>query len=215
LIRVCYSILLLSYLTLSVDIAVLVDDASAHLPPTDAQLERHVQVMQEEITRQTSQTQARMISEAQGQGRANSEQAQRKRREREQKRAADAARRAGLAIEDVAHFSPGPPADLLTPTPTRPDTPSNSASNHIPYVVQIPASSTSLDWYKTTNSVYDKLSAARDAGVWIYPFNESQRARCDVFRDLWEQGYFMGGGIKFGGDWLVYPGAFLSLTPEF
>lgn len=171
--------------------------------------------MQEEITRQTSQTQARMISEAQGQGRANSEQAQRKRREREQKRAADAARRAGLAIEDVAHFSPGPPAASSTPTPIRPDTPSNLASNHIPYVVQIPASSTPLDWYKPTDSVYDELSAARDAGVWVYPSNESQRARCDVFRDLWELGYFMGGGIKFGGDWLVYPGTFLCLSPEF
>jgi len=27
-----------------------------------------------------------------------------------------------------------------------------------------------------------------------------------VFEDLWRKGYFMGGGLRFGGDFLIYPG---------
>ena len=29
--------------------------------------------------------------------------------------------------------------------------------------------------------------------------------RCAVFTDLWERGYYLTGGEKFGGDFLVYP----------
>jgi tRNA-splicing endonuclease subunit Sen34 len=31
-------------------------------------------------------------------------------------------------------------------------------------------------------------------------------ARIRVFKDLWKKGYFMGSGLKFGADFLVYPG---------
>jgi hypothetical protein len=58
------------------------------------------------------------------------------------------------------------------------------------------------------------LDAARAAHVWSYPSNAEERARCEVFRDLWEKGYYMGGGSKFGGDWLVYPGACAPFTPS-
>ncbi|KAG6376516.1 hypothetical protein JVT61DRAFT_2509 [Boletus reticuloceps] len=53
------------------------------------------------------------------------------------------------------------------------------------------------------------VHTARDAGIWDYPETLAQRARCAVFRDLWEQGYFMGGGFKFGAEYLVYPGMFV------
>ena len=66
------------------------------------------------------------------------------------------------------------------------------------------ASSDPRQWHRRTT--YETLDAARAAGVWSYPANADERARCEVFRDLWEKGYYMGGGIKFGGDWLVYPG---------
>lgn len=33
-----------------------------------------------------------------------------------------------------------------------------------------------------------------------------QKAKCLVFMDLWDKGYYMTSGEKFGGDFLVYPG---------
>ncbi|TEB36219.1 tRNA-intron endonuclease catalytic domain-like protein [Coprinellus micaceus] len=50
------------------------------------------------------------------------------------------------------------------------------------------------------------IEAARQAGIWDYPANLQERARCGVFRGLWDQGYYMGVGIRFGGEYLVYPG---------
>ena len=75
-----------------------------------------------------------------------------------------------------------------------------------------PASSSGpRQWHRRTT--YETLDAARAAGVWSYPANADDRARCEVFRDLWEKGYYMGGGIKFGGDWLIYPGPSLFTAP--
>ncbi|KAH6919019.1 hypothetical protein BKA70DRAFT_1249038 [Coprinopsis sp. MPI-PUGE-AT-0042] len=82
-----------------------------------------------------------------------------------------------------------------------------SASHPTPYTITIPASSSSLSWYTPSEAnTYASLEEAREAGVWDYPSNLEERARCGVFRDLWKQGYYMGGGIKFGGEYLVYPG---------
>ena len=102
-------------------------------------------------------------------------------------------------------------------------------SSSLLYTVSVPTTSDAFAWYNYNDegddndpasgpqrqnqpqSMYETLDAARAAGVWSYPSNADERARCEVFRDLWEKGYYMGGGIKFGGDWLVYPGACLSV----
>lgn len=42
-----------------------------------------------------------------------------------------------------------------------------------------------------------------------------KNARIEVFRDLWKQGYFMGSGLKFGADFLVYPGDPLRFHSHF
>ena len=44
------------------------------------------------------------------------------------------------------------------------------------------------------------------AAVWDYPSTEMEKLRYKVFREFWEQGYYMTSGSKFGGDFLVYPG---------
>ena len=94
------------------------------------------------------------------------------------------------------------------------------ASNAV-YTVSVPTTSDTFPWYdhdssnkdsKNSNDnsqrhTYETLDAAHAARVWSYPSSAEERARCEVFRDLWEKGYYMGGGSKFGGDWLVYPGA--------
>lgn len=42
----------------------------------------------------------------------------------------------------------------------------------------------------------------------VLPFNldQIQPARLRIFVDLWEKGYYITAGEKFGGDFLVYPG---------
>ena len=141
-----------------------------------------------------------------------SEEAQRKRKERELRKQAEAARKTA-AGEDVNNL-----AALLASTSTEPhkDTstttvPEGSNTSSIPYTIVIPASSSSLEWYDPSVRSYSTIEAAREAGVWDYPSDLTERARCGVFKDLWKQGYFMGGGIKFGGEYLVYPGIYYVL----
>lgn len=136
-----------------------------------------------------------------------SEEAIRKRKAREEKKAAQAAK----LIETATNLdNPGailvPEVPELIPQVT--DTMEKGSS--IAHTVVIPAASSSLDWYEPgTSCSYSTIAAARAVGIWDYPSTLQERAKCGVFRNLWEQGYFMGGGIKFGGDYLVYPGTSL------
>ncbi|XP_022088849.1 tRNA-splicing endonuclease subunit Sen34-like isoform X2 [Acanthaster planci] len=41
---------------------------------------------------------------------------------------------------------------------------------------------------------------------WMYPTSQQELLKYRVFRDLWEMGYYLTSGCKFGGDFLVYPG---------
>jgi tRNA-splicing endonuclease subunit Sen34 len=85
-------------------------------------------------------------------------------------------------------------------------TPNVPSSDKHAYNISIPASSESLEWYKAVENVYTTIAAAKKAGIWNYPATLHERALCGVFKSLWEQGFNMGGGVKFGGDFLVYPG---------
>lgn len=39
-------------------------------------------------------------------------------------------------------------------------------------------------------------------------FTNDHEARCAVvFKDLWRQGYYLSDAVKFGGDFLAYPGS--------
>lgn len=73
------------------------------------------------------------------------------------------------------------------------------------YTIIIPGTAADHPWFKPP--VYECIPAAREAGVWTYPDTPMERAKCAVFADLLRKGYFLGPGLKFGGDWLVYPGA--------
>jgi tRNA-splicing endonuclease subunit Sen34 len=46
----------------------------------------------------------------------------------------------------------------------------------------------------------------RSHDVWTFPSTVEERHRYIVFRDLHERGYKLTGGLKFGADYLVYPG---------
>ncbi|XP_022322892.2 tRNA-splicing endonuclease subunit Sen34-like [Crassostrea virginica] len=44
------------------------------------------------------------------------------------------------------------------------------------------------------------------AADWHFPHSKQDHLRYLVYKDLWDQGYFLSNGSKFGGDFLVYPG---------
>ncbi len=85
---------------------------------------------------------------------------------------------------------------------------SSSATSNTAYFVTVPATPVSHPWFdpEASRAIYEDLESAQAAKVWTYPSNLQERARCATFRKLWGEGMFMGQGIRFGGDFVVYPG---------
>jgi tRNA-splicing endonuclease subunit Sen34 len=171
-------------------IAVLVDDPSAHHSPSP----------------QITLTEEKGSIEALNANRAMSENAQRKRKEREERRARV---KAEAAPNNLTEYSPSPPTMSESPSQLAVEEPPDEAvvMPSAPYTVHVPASSSRLEWYTPDSHLHSTI----EAGIWKYPSTLQERARCGVFRSLWEQGYYMGVGIKFGGEYLVYPGMFSFL----
>ncbi len=174
-------------------------DPAAHHPPTPAQLESWDAQRQRGIALQIRETERRK-GEDKAPASADAVLAQKKRAEREarRQRLAETSADAGPVVVDEGASAPTPPPPSSQPT---------ANSSTAVYTVAVPTTSGAFAWYESAAHAHETLDAAREAGVWTYPSTEDERARCEVFRDLWEKGYYMGGGGKFGGDWLVYPGA--------
>jgi tRNA-splicing endonuclease subunit Sen34 len=139
---------------------------------------------------------------AKEQTRSLTEDAIRKRKEREERKRLAAQKLAKEATNDIDAFSPAP-------EPAAKDEPLIAQERSIPtgtYTISIPAVSDEYQWYSPQHATFSTITSAQQTGVWLYPSDLNERARYGVFRSLWEQGYFMGSGIKFGGDYLVYPG---------
>ena len=45
---------------------------------------------------------------------------------------------------------------------------------------------------------------------WTLPMSSADMLKYRVFTYFWEKGYFLTGGGKFGGDFLIYPGMLLE-----
>ncbi|XP_047354583.1 tRNA-splicing endonuclease subunit Sen34 isoform X1 [Vespa velutina] len=50
---------------------------------------------------------------------------------------------------------------------------------------------------------------------WKYPNSVQEKLRYATFKDLWERGYYITNGEKFGGDFLVYPGDPIMFHSQF
>nr|KAF7417345.1 hypothetical protein H0235_011876 [Vespula pensylvanica] len=50
---------------------------------------------------------------------------------------------------------------------------------------------------------------------WKYPNTLQEKLRYETFKDLWERGYYITNGEKFGGDFLVYPGDPIMFHSQF
>jgi tRNA-splicing endonuclease subunit Sen34 len=192
------------------EVAVIVNDAAAHLQPSLSELESWNDEQQTSFRQQVTANEAKAAKK--DNSRTLSEEALQKRKEREEhKRLA-----AKKLEEDINIPSPPPETSQLeeldsmakVPQSAKPE-PSNHSAN---YTIIIPAAS-EYHWYFSDQETFTTIESAQKAGVWRYPSNLNERARSGVFRSLWTKGYFMGSGIKFGGDYLVYPGLFHLFLP--
>ncbi|KAG8733393.1 tRNA-splicing endonuclease subunit [Ceratobasidium sp. 423] len=171
------------------EVAALVntDDAQSHGAPTRHQLQRWAEVRKAVIEAE--------LKEREGSSAPvkidTSDKAQKKRMEREARKA--------------AQQQQTEPSSLAEP-----DTPAPVVTQH---TVHVPGPSTELPWYAAR--IFHTIDESRDAGVWTYPRDVKERAECAVFRGLWDKGNYLGPGIKFGGNYLVYPGDPLRFHSHF
>ncbi|KAF8652679.1 hypothetical protein AX16_004185 [Volvariella volvacea WC 439] len=181
--------------------AVFVDDPRAYPDPTVAQLREWDEEEQRNIAQQLISLEGRSTS---GPNQPLSDEAIRKRKEREERKAAQltsAAQDDPLVVSALSNATSGDNLESPAP-PSRP----NPRASTAPYSVVIPAKSEAMSWYTPDSVTYTTVEAAKSAGIWSYPSNLEERARCGVFRGLWSREYYLGSGIKFGGEYLVYPG---------
>jgi tRNA-splicing endonuclease subunit Sen34 len=174
----------------------LVDDPTAHSSPELASLEKWNSEQNKLVQGQIAALEAK-DTRGNSKDSSMSDKAQLIREQRAARRAAATASNtdadANLGASEIPIQAPRPPQ-----TPT--------------YTIVIPGTSTSFSWYTPEPHAYSTIQAAKDAGIWSYPSDLAERAKCAVFRDLWGKGHYMGGGLKFGGDFLVYPGIPISFA---
>jgi tRNA-splicing endonuclease subunit Sen34 len=167
-------------------VAVLIDDPNAHLQPPAHQASNWNKSNMQDIPLQSPSVAKQSI----GQKHILSEAALAKRLARQQKRQDESPR-------DESLFNP----DQSRPT-GKAEKEVVEVENRFP----ITRPSSAFPWYHPDDHTFSTLDDAAKSGIWTYPSTSLQRAKCAVFRHLWSQGNFLGTGIKFGGDFLVYPG---------
>jgi len=146
--------------------AVLVDDPGAHYSPELAALEKWNSERNEFVQGQIAALGATDTRRRSKDG-SMSEKAQRTREQRAARRAAAAANNTdentGLGASEGPIQAPCPPQTAPT------------------YTVVIPGTSTSFSWYTPEPHAYSTVQAAKDAGIWSYPSDLAERAKCAVF----------------------------------
>lgn len=172
-------------------LAKLVDEPAAHQAPSAQQVHAYESSREAEIESQHARARE-LAAEKQIQlaKMLNAGDLSRKRAEREEKRQ----QLASAASEDLAT---APPAPSAAPTS------SAHAENH---VISIESTSSVRLGYNAHGATAATVAEAKQAGFWKYPETKLERSRCKVFEDLWRQGHYLGVGMRFGGDFLVYPG---------
>lgn len=199
-----------------IELAVLVHDSQAHQEPSAQSLgksrDEQLKFIKEHVISTTAKETEKQLKVSVGEGLAMTEAAIAKRKLREKKRAEELARSTASASSvlgsELAIGTSNQSVRQSQDVQSAPDDLVNTAT----YPVIIPAASDNLGWYQPEAVTYSSIESAKIAGIWNYPTTLHERAKCGVFRELWEQGYFMGVGLRFGGDYLVYPGWFVVNT---
>ncbi|KAF5365624.1 hypothetical protein D9758_003283 [Tetrapyrgos nigripes] len=181
------------------EIAVLVNDPHAYPEPTPAQIKNWNAEQQAIVQHQQALFESKEKTDPKVSERVMSEEAIRKRKERELRRQQKA-----LSQQDSLLLSDEQPSGSSSVSVQK--QPTSETEPNTSFNVTVPAVSSKMEWYSPDRQTYTTIESAKEAGLWDCPSDLHDRAKCGVFRDLWEQGYFMGGGIRFGGDYLIYPG---------
>ncbi|CAI2175302.1 16768_t:CDS:2 [Funneliformis geosporum] len=64
----------------------------------------------------------------------------------------------------------------------------------------------SFSWYNDNGNCYSSIDLAKQNNLWVWPNVQKEIQKYKVYSDLWDRGYYITSGIKFGGDYLLYPG---------
>ena len=84
----------------------------------------------------------------------------------------------------------------------------NDNKDTLPNTFTITIPSINIPSVDDPNIIYENVEDAKKANIFTYPNNELEVNKCLVFKDLWDKGFYMGDGLRFGGHFLVYPGVF-------
>ena len=179
---------------------ILVDDTKAHNVDGmrgDALNQWHAQRLASILEqRRAAAEEARESKEKWKQQLALSDAAMEKKKSREMRRLQDTV---SIDVDEAASLQPDPESKPLD---------DDAGARNTSHLLTIPSASADLPWHtvRLGDNAFDSLSSAANAGLWRYPSNADQRARCAVFEALRAKGYYMGKGLRFGGDFVVYPG---------
>ncbi|CAJ0758563.1 5997_t:CDS:2 [Entrophospora sp. SA101] len=64
--------------------------------------------------------------------------------------------------------------------------------------INIKTSSKSLKWYNDDNNKFKTLELAKQSKVWTWPETPQEEYKYKIYCDLWNKGYFISSGLKFG-----------------
>ena len=159
-------------------VAVLIDETRAYMPPTADERETFLEQEQQQIQAQKERTlqhqdEQRRVIEA----KLQTEEAAALERRRARQASKDSSSHDGVSAQDAlkrmpyVHYTQGESASIPGYVPC-----TQAMLSDAPAGAQVNA--------------YTTLGEAMQAGVWTYPRTLEQRARCAVFEDLHEQGYF-------------------------
>ncbi|GAA94146.1 uncharacterized protein L969DRAFT_46235 [Mixia osmundae IAM 14324] len=181
--------------------AVLIDDLKAHREPTTGQIEQY---RAERMARAKAEAEEHAKMEQARSAKAREVFADKIAAKQEQRLAKKALAKPLLDFEDE-------------PVAVKPveRTAETLVIKEDAYAIVIEPTSHNRPGYDARGHTYKTIESAKQAGLWHYPSSEMQRARCAVFADLHQQGYFMGPAPKFGADFLVYPGDPLRFHSHF
>lgn len=191
------------YCLLRIDAALLIDESQAYIEPTDEERAEFWAGEDEKIQQQKKRTLAQQ------------------REQREKIEAQLQSRDGNGALERRAARQAAKANHVVSPTGAEGEQGKplqDDDLERMPYVHYTPGSSAHLPGYQPCTAAmqasvpnarintYTTLQEAYAANVWTYPRTLEERARCAVFEDLHSKGYFLSTGLRFGGDFVVYPG---------
>uniref|UniRef100_A0A8C0H8H3 tRNA-splicing endonuclease subunit Sen34 n=1 Tax=Chelonoidis abingdonii TaxID=106734 RepID=A0A8C0H8H3_CHEAB len=100
-------------------------------------------------------------------------------------------------------LAPASPSLFLSPLP---DTEEDSGLLDSPFVLPRGSMMIQLPTARWRPGRVEQVDWTSPSPDWPHAGRPAHEVRYRVFRELWGRGYYLSGGSKFGGDFLVYPG---------